>query len=237
MRLLPDQLKVVKPLPHETVAERKAARAWAWRVGHELAAHVWRDGIAGWLAHKPTDAPQPTPAVTDKNTGIVGDNRAGTVTYTGTLHTGYTVALVPVGTAATDMLNAHDVTSAGNGQQESTIRINHTTGPIQPGNYAPDDARTIQAAQIALDTLKATIPGLWAQPPQMNAGAIVVKHGKPGRKPDALYMRAFEMIAEGTPKNEARAWFYKEAGIITPDEKSNNAFDQAMRRRKKRITK
>jgi hypothetical protein len=51
-RLLPDGLHL-KPLKGETYAERKAARVWAWGVGHSIAAQVWTGLIGQWLARQP----------------------------------------------------------------------------------------------------------------------------------------------------------------------------------------
>lgn len=129
-------------------------------------------------------------------------------------------------------------------ERRGECRAELTLLPDRVGPYHDLDRRYMR--QAAWPTAQWLAWGMWKRaiadwlvrkPTDAPTNSRPVKQGKPGRKPDALYMRAFEMIAEGTPKNEARAWFYKEAGIIAPDEKSNNAFDQAMRRYKKRITK
>lgn len=63
-------------------------------------------------------------------------------------------------------------------------------------------------------------------------GADDGQQGKAGRKPDQFYDQAFEMIRKGTPKADARQWFFEQSNII-PDLDGEKAFNTAMRRRRK----
>ncbi|MDY7076990.1 MAG: hypothetical protein SXV54_08705 [Chloroflexota bacterium] len=59
----------------------------------------------------------------------------------------------------------------------------------------------------------------------------VLRLGKPGRKPDPLYDKAYQWICNGESPEDAFAWFCNEAKITKPDKGTRDAFKAAIKRR------
>lgn len=143
-RLLPDRVSLA-PLPHETMAERSAARLWAWGVGRELVGHVWRDAIGKWLTRK-TSAAQPMIADNLGGTLIYTRNDQGQMVISGTVNPDYLPVLLPKHAAivpsGTDIQqHAFEVTSAGDRPHVISIqdeRIERIRSMFSGGNNPSD---------------------------------------------------------------------------------------------------
>ncbi|HEY4722528.1 MAG TPA: hypothetical protein VII92_11815 [Anaerolineae bacterium] len=61
--------------------------------------------------------------------------------------------------------------------------------------------------------------------------AIVLRSGKPGRKPDKLYNAAMDRIAGGEQLAMTFQWFCTQADIKKPDKSTRDAFKAAIKRR------
>jgi len=60
---------------------------------------------------------------------------------------------------------------------------------------------------------------------------IILRLGKPGRKPDPLYDEAFQKIDEGLSEVKAYEWFCEKVPIRVPDKGTRDSFKKAMKRR------
>lgn len=88
------------------------------------------------------------------------------------------------------------------------------------------DAKGNRETAIALREYIVQLTAPRAEPSQ-----DALKTGKAGRRTDAKFDQAFEMITNNTPQNAAREWYFNELGYA-PDSQAIKNFNEAMRRRK-----